>query len=190
MSLWLCSVAGSVAEEVSADATVAPAEVSEGDYIFPGKTRSEEAVRAAATSETGDAQGFYLGLFQAFLFLTLMGAGGFLLVQRLRQGKGPLKSRINRALGQGESGLRVEETRMLGNKQYLVVVSYADKKMLIGVGPGLINHLCYLNDNFAGAFSDVEDAAGESAPTASGFSAVDTAPAENAPATAGRARHN
>ncbi|MGF1483021.1 MAG: flagellar biosynthetic protein FliO [Opitutales bacterium] len=142
-----------LADDLSSDVAAA-----ESDYIYPGKTRSEEAVKAAAEDTTDAPAGFVSGLIQALIFLSILGAGGFLLVQRMRQGKGPLKSRINRALGQTEGGLKIEETRMLGNKQYLVVVAYADKKMLIGVGPGLINHLCYLNDNFAQAFSDsVED---------------------------------
>ncbi len=182
------------AEDVSTDTVEAavPADeaASEGDYIFPGKARSEEAVRAAANSENDEGSGFWLGLFQAFLFVTLMGAGGFLLVQRLRQGKGPIKSRINRALGQGESGLRIEETRMLGNKQYLVVVSYADKKMLIGVGPGLINHLCYLNDNFAGAFSDAEAEDEDATPTQPGFPTSEPAASEGVATTTALNRRN
>ena len=40
--------------------------------------------------------------------------------------------------------LRICETRMLGNKQFLVVVEYGKQKMLLGVGPGMIHHLCCL----------------------------------------------
>ena len=33
---------------------------------------------------------------------------------------------------------------MLGHRQFLVVVEYENQKMLLGVGPGTIEHLCYL----------------------------------------------
>jgi flagellar protein FliO/FliZ len=40
--------------------------------------------------------------------------------------------------------LKLLETRSLGNRQFLVVVQYGEQKMLLGVAPGVINHLCYL----------------------------------------------
>ena len=40
--------------------------------------------------------------------------------------------------------LAVEETRSLGNRQYLVVASYEGKKFLLGVCPGRINLLSAL----------------------------------------------
>jgi flagellar protein FliO/FliZ len=48
--------------------------------------------------------------------------------------------------GAGHAGRRlaVEETRSLGNRQYLVVATYADKKLLLGVTPGRIKLLCEL----------------------------------------------
>jgi flagellar protein FliO/FliZ len=42
--------------------------------------------------------------------------------------------------------LAVEETRSLGNRQYLVVASYQDKKFLIGVCPGRIDLLSALDN--------------------------------------------
>lgn len=42
--------------------------------------------------------------------------------------------------------LKIRETKPLGNRQFLVVVEYGEQKMLLGVAPGVINHLCYLED--------------------------------------------
>jgi len=42
------------------------------------------------------------------------------------------------------SELRIRETKSLGNRQFLVVVEYGEQRMLLGVAPGMINHLCYL----------------------------------------------
>lgn len=40
--------------------------------------------------------------------------------------------------------LVIEETRSLGNRQYLVVAAYEKKKLLLGVTPGRIKLLCPL----------------------------------------------
>ena len=42
--------------------------------------------------------------------------------------------------------LTVEETKSLGNRQYLVVASYEGKKFLLGVCPGRIDMLAPLNE--------------------------------------------
>lgn len=42
--------------------------------------------------------------------------------------------------------LKIRETKPLGNRQFLIVVEYGEQKMLLGVAPGVINHLCYLED--------------------------------------------
>ena len=40
--------------------------------------------------------------------------------------------------------LVIEETRSLGNRQYLIVAAYEEKKLLLGVTPGRIKLLCDL----------------------------------------------
>jgi flagellar biogenesis protein FliO len=160
--LWLSASLGIHAEDTQG-ATVDPSEAGTassaadvtgdradgaGEMIFPGRTRSEEALKKAAEARKEEPSSLGFGLLQAFLFLSVLGLGAFFGVQWLRNRKGPLKGRIGRGLGESEHSLRVEETKMLGNKQFLVVVSYGGRKMLIGVGPGLINHLCYLNNGF------------------------------------------
>ncbi|MGC3991895.1 MAG: flagellar biosynthetic protein FliO [Chthoniobacteraceae bacterium] len=44
-----------------------------------------------------------------------------------------------------ENKLNILETKMLGNRQFLVVVEYNDNRMLLGVSPGTIQHLCVLD---------------------------------------------
>ena len=47
--------------------------------------------------------------------------------------------------GGKQKRLQIEETRMLGHRQYLVVAEYDGKKMLLGVCPGRIDYLCPLD---------------------------------------------
>jgi flagellar protein FliO/FliZ len=61
--------------------------------------------------------------------LYFLKSGGFMVFQR--GAKGPRK-------------LTISETRMLGNRQFLVVAEFEEKKMLIGVCPGRIDYLCLL----------------------------------------------
>ncbi len=83
------------------------------------------------------------GLFTLVAVLVLAGAGGWL-VWRGRKGN---FATLNRAARQ----LAIEETRSLGNRQYLVVASYQDKKFLLGVCPGRIDLLSPLHDGAAPA---------------------------------------
>jgi len=45
----------------------------------------------------------------------------------------------------GPRKLDISETRMLGNRQFLIVAEYENRKMLIGVCPGRIEYLCTLS---------------------------------------------
>lgn len=59
-------------------------------------------------------------------------------------------ARRGRLPGAGTRDLRhlsVEETRPLGNRQYLVVAAYDDKRFLIGVCPGRIEFLTSLESS-------------------------------------------
>lgn len=77
-----------------------------------------------------------------FLVLLLMVAAGFFVLR----GQWPL--RLGRATG-GARKLQIAEMRPLGNRQFLVVVDYDGAKMLLGVTPGRIDHLCALEDRSA-----------------------------------------
>jgi len=45
----------------------------------------------------------------------------------------------------GVRKLQISETRMLGNRQFLIVAEYEDRKMLLGVCPGRIDYLATLS---------------------------------------------
>ncbi|MEA3212867.1 MAG: flagellar protein FliO/FliZ [Chthoniobacter sp.] len=86
-----------------------------------------------------------------FVVLVALAAGGFYFLKRGL----PLRSaRI------GENQLQLLETKMLGNRQFLVVVKYEDSKMLLGVGPGKIQYLCPLES----ADEDMENLIKKSGP--------------------------
>ena len=69
------------------------------------------------------------------LLLALFAGGAFL----LRNGFTLFQPKMK-----GERKLEITETRMLGNRQFLVVAAYEDRKILIGVCPGRIDYLCTL----------------------------------------------
>ncbi len=106
------------------------------EVIFP---RTPETAAAAehdgaskfAPVSTPAAVGYlpaigYLGAFGLLL------GGAWLVLKR---------GGIARPFGKGEGRLRVLETRMLGNRQVLMVVEYDDAKLLLGVCPGRIDYL-------------------------------------------------
>jgi flagellar protein FliO/FliZ len=103
----------------------------------------------AAHASSAPAMGWSGGTV-TFLVLALGAAGGWLLWQRARGGAA---GSFGGNSGSGAS-LHVSETRSLGNRQFLVVANYADRKFLLGVCPGRIDLLAPL------------DGAGTSAPAA------------------------
>jgi flagellar protein FliO/FliZ len=105
--------------------------------IFPGGGARGEAPAAA--------RGSVVNTVTLVAALALAGVGGWL-VWRNRRGT-PL-ARTQRALA-------IDETRSLGNRQYLVVASYEGRKFLLGVCPGRISLLSRLS----AADDDDEDAA-------------------------------
>jgi flagellar protein FliO/FliZ len=68
--------------------------------------------------------------------LGLAAAGVWVFVQKRQSG--PLAAR-------GQRKLQIDETRPLGNRQYLIVANYDGKKFLLGVTPGRINLLTPLD---------------------------------------------
>jgi flagellar protein FliO/FliZ len=68
--------------------------------------------------------------------LVLAGAGAWILYRG--RGKGLIRNDARL--------LTVNETRSLGNRQFLVVASYEDKKFLLGVCPGKIELLSRLSE--------------------------------------------
>ena len=92
----------------------------------PGASKAEPPVKSASAS---------LSSMSLFFGVLLAGAGGWM-VWRNRRGT---------PVGRDVRALAIDETRSLGNRQYLVVASYEGKKFLIGVCPGRIDLLSPLD---------------------------------------------
>ena len=67
--------------------------------------------------------------------IVLLAAGGFVLLRRRTAGAASRRS----------AGLAVEETRALGNRQFLMVAACDGRRYLLGVTPGGINLLAPLD---------------------------------------------
>ena len=85
---------------------------------------------------TGPVAGGNLGGVALAVGLVLAAVGVWL----VRRGR-----RAAPRYGDGQ-GLAIAETRSLGNRQYLVVATYAEKKFLLGVCPGRIDLLASLSE--------------------------------------------
>jgi flagellar protein FliO/FliZ len=112
--------------------TVAARAVDESKVIFPGGGSHADAPAVAG--------GGGLNSITLVVGLALAGVGGWLV---WRNRRGVPVSRDTRALA-------IEETRSLGNRQYLVVASHRGKKFLLGVCPGQINLLSALAESDEG----------------------------------------
>ena len=105
----------------------APLFAADDDKVFvPGASRAESPAKATSTS---------LSSMSLILGVALAGAGGWM-VWRNRRGT---------PVGRDLRSLAIDETRSLGNRQFLVVASYEGKKFLIGVCPGRIDMLAPLD---------------------------------------------
>lgn len=97
--------------------------------IFPGSSPKSETI---SVPKSGG-----LNTVTLLVALALAGAGGWMV----------WRNRRNTGGARGAQALAVEETRALGNRQYLVVASYEGKKFLLGVCPGQINLLSPLENS-------------------------------------------
>ncbi len=112
-------------------ALAASAPVEDDRVLYPGR-----AAPAPAPVDAGPWSQITL-----IAGLVLAAAGGWLVWRGRRQPGG--RSGEARALA-------IAETRPLGNRQYLVVAAYENKKFLLGVCPGRIDLLARLHDDQAG----------------------------------------
>ena len=102
--------------------------VDDGKIIFPGSS-------APASAPAGGAAAG-LGSVTLIVGLALAAVGAWLV----------WRSRLAAPAGRDARQLAITETRSLGNRQYLVVASYEDKKFLLGVCPGRIDLLAPLHE--------------------------------------------
>lgn len=99
------------------------------EVIVPNRVVGSNAAAAGASTGTGAL---------TMVGVIVLGGAGAWLLWRGRAGGLKQFSRVHRQLN-------IEETRSLGNRQFLVVATYQDKKFLIGVCPGRIDMLSTLH---------------------------------------------
>jgi flagellar protein FliO/FliZ len=142
---WLLVVIGCVvlatAQPMSAASTEAPAtgNLSAETIIYP-KPAADQA-KSAIASEHDTSRSLIV------VVALLLAAGGAWLIL-LRRKAGPTG-------GHGRK-LQIDETKPLGNRQYLVVADYEGKKFLLGVTPGQIQMLTPLKSGNAGEGEESE----------------------------------
>ena len=123
VSRWLRPIAlaglilGSASSAAAAD---------DDKIIYPGAAKAEAPATPAKSR---------FNSMSLILGLGLAGVGGWLVWRNRRSAPGSRELR----------SLAIDETRSLGNRQYLVVASYEGKKFLLGVCPGRIDMLSPLS---------------------------------------------
>lgn len=122
VALWLAAGAA------AADPTPSPLT---GDEVFYPRN-SPEARQHKVSDDSFPLWGM-LGL------VAVLGGAGFYILRR-----GQLRPRG--ATGATQQHLAIEETRSLGNKQFLAVAAYGERKLLLSVCPGRVELLCRLDD--------------------------------------------
>ena len=125
-----CAVLETAQPMIAAESEAAPLR-SDATVIYP-KASSDHSSSDIEAARHGGGSSMMLG----GALLLAMG-GGWLLLKR----RGMLPARAIRA----ERKIVIEETRSLGNRQYLVVAGYEGRKFLLGVTTGQIQMLSRLD---------------------------------------------
>ena len=111
-----------------------PASLGSEGVIYP--RNSPEARQQRAADEP-------FPIWGALGVAAVLAGAGFYLLRRGQLGRRPGAEVHQR--------LVLEETRPLGNKQFLAVAAYGEKRLLLSVCPGRIDFLCRLDDASATA---------------------------------------
>lgn len=127
---WLRSL-GAVAALIAVMGATSLFAAADDQIFVPGASRSEKPAPTVTSS---------FNSLSLLLGLALAGVGGWM-VWRNRRGK---------PVGRELRALALDETRSLGNRQYLVVASYEGRKFLLGVCPGRIDMLTPLDGTASG----------------------------------------
>jgi len=120
LSAALLALAMTAAVAVAAD---------DNKVIFPA---SKDSASASANAPGSGS----LGNMSLIVGLVLAAVGGWFV----------WRGRMSAPLSRDKAQLAISETRSLGNRQYLVVASYENKKFLLGVCPGRIDLLAPLHE--------------------------------------------
>jgi flagellar biogenesis protein FliO len=144
LCLGLIFVSPIHAETKSVSELEVPKELNDHSSRVYGKS-ANASTKPAPLEEFKDVPSLYSIISRIFVVLILMTGLAVAFIRYAKKGKINLASITS--LGANDS-LIIAETRMLGNKQYLMVVEYNTQKVLIGVSPGRIQHLCFLDSAF------------------------------------------
>jgi flagellar protein FliO/FliZ len=123
LALWFALTWWSVASAAVAE---------ESKVIFPAGASASNAAPAPGSGSLGNVT-LVVGLALAI-------AGGWFV----------WRGRHSAPLGRDARQLVLSETRSLGNRQFLVVATYDDKKFLLGVCPGRIDLIAPLHESASG----------------------------------------
>ncbi len=128
----------------------APAGRAQSQAADPAEVIYPRGAAPAAQTQAADAPNPFsppatgVGFGQAAGYIAVLGmlvGGAWLLVRR---------GSLPRPFSKSEGRLKVLETKMLGNRQFLMVVEYEEAKMLLGVCQGRIDYLTPLAPGMAG----------------------------------------
>lgn len=117
-------------------------------YLDPSIEEEKVSILVQPSVQTQAIQSTKKDLWNALsktvLFLGLLSGGAYLLL-KLNRSAGFSRMSFFKNKNK-ESALRIKETRMLGSKQFLVVVEYNDQKILLATSPNGVHYLCSLNE--------------------------------------------
>lgn len=128
------------------------AEVEEPQLVYPNSSSEKEANEGQSElyqdllPEGGSGVGMVVTILGYLIIVGGLCVAAWYLFKR---------GVIRKPFSSSEGKLKVAESRMLGNRQYIMVVEYEDKKILLGVGPGKIDYLTSL-DGYKSDFPKIE----------------------------------
>lgn len=134
LAMFTLVVAHAFAQEAPAVAPAPPVAMAEPLQKPVAATPQPVPTPLPLTFKSEGGSSFQISLYLG-LMLAVIGCGFFL----LRNGVAIFQPKFK-----GERKLNISETRMLGNRQFLVVAQYEERKVLLGVCPGRIDYLCTL----------------------------------------------
>jgi flagellar biogenesis protein FliO len=112
---------------------VAQSTDSEAEVFFPRTSADDSSEVNDTDRAVSPAGGSTFVMFTGYgVVLAVLGVGVFFALKR-----GGWRNVMKRSDGR----LQVSETRMLGNRQFLMVVEYEESRLLVGVSPGRIELL-------------------------------------------------
>lgn len=126
---------------IAADEVIDPS----GSQIVEPSEESSAAMQGLFSGESASSG----ALITIIGYAVILGAVGVVVWYLFKSGF------MRKSFAKGEGKLKVSETRMLGNRQFISVVEYGSQKILIGVGPGKIDYLTTLQ-NSNGDFPELE----------------------------------